>query len=115
MTAYDGKAVSPLMSKVSQESGLRVSRRQALLNPVTARTHAIVNGDSLSLTTAHGTMTVEAKIDASATPNVILVSTEGTRESGRSVHSTDDVRLLCDVSGSGSYCPTPATLLKVHA
>jgi menaquinone reductase, molybdopterin-binding-like subunit len=115
MKIYDGKSVSPLLGKVSQESGLRLSLRQAYVNPATAHGRSIANGDTISLTTKHGTMNVLAKIDASVMPDVLYVSTAGTRESGRSVPPAHDVRLLCDVSGSGSFSPTPVSLQKVLA
>ncbi len=114
-SAYDGKAVSPLFSKVSQESGLRLSLRQAYVNPATAKARSIADGETMSLTTKNGSMAVRAKIDSSVMPGVIFVSLAGTRDSILSMHSAHDVRLLCDVNESGTFSSTPVSLQKVNA
>jgi menaquinone reductase, molybdopterin-binding-like subunit len=115
MTVYDGKMISPLLCKVSQESGLRLALHQAYINPETAQKFALVSGETMLLNTKHGSMNVQAKIDASVMPDTIFVSTAGTRDGGGSASSAHDVRLLCDVSGSGTVSPTQVTIQKVKA
>ncbi len=114
-TIYNGTPVSPLLSKVSQESGLRLSLRQAYVNPATAMARSVANGETISLTTKNGSMTVQAKVDASVMPDVIFVSIAGSRESSVSAHSAHDVRLLCNVNENGSFSSTPVSLQKVTA
>ncbi|HLP15461.1 MAG TPA: molybdopterin dinucleotide binding domain-containing protein [Bacteroidota bacterium] len=115
-SAYSGKTVSPLMSKVSQESGLRLSAQDAYLNPVTAAAHQIEHGSTVALRTKNGTMNVRAKLDARTMPDVIFVSCTAQSCGNQSAiaSSAQDVRLLCEVSSGGSYTPTPVTIQKVY-
>jgi menaquinone reductase, molybdopterin-binding-like subunit len=114
MNAYAGTAVSPLMSKLSQESALRFSGRQAYVNPATALAHGIVQGEMVALRTKNGTMNVQASIDARTMPDVIFVSTPAGNGRDRTLHTgTNDIRLLCELNTSGAYTPTPVTIQKV--
>jgi len=112
MKIYD-TAISPLLSKVSQESGLRLGLHQAYVNPATASGSAVATGDTISLTTEHGTMKVQARVDASVMPGVIFVSTS--HGSGGSMEQAHDIRVLCDMNGSCSFTPTPVSIQKVLA
>jgi hypothetical protein len=115
MKVYDGTAISPLLSKVSQESDLRPGLHQAYVNPATAGGFAVATGDTISLTTEHGTMKVHARVDVSVMPGVIFVSTAHGSGAGGSVQQTSDIRMLCDMNGSGSFNPTPVSIQKVLA
>jgi menaquinone reductase, molybdopterin-binding-like subunit len=72
--AYAGTPVSPLVSKLSQESGLRLSAHQAYVNPRTAAANGIEHGSTVSLRTKNGTMNVQARVDARAMPDMVFVS-----------------------------------------
>jgi len=115
MNVYEGASVSPLMNKVSQESGLRLGLHQAYVNPATALAAEIANGDAVTLTTARGSMNVQAKVDAAVMPDVIFVSTTGAGAASGSAVQGRDIRVLCDMSAHGSFSPTPVSLQKVLA
>jgi hypothetical protein len=114
-TTYDGQLISPLMSKVTQESGLRLSMCQAYVNPVTAQAYSVATGDTLRLTTKRGSTIVHAKIDASVMPNIVFVSVAIAGTNGQKTRTAHDVRLLFDKNENGSFCSTPVSLQKVIA
>ncbi len=115
MNVYAGTSVSPLMSKVSQESGLRPWLHQAYVNPATALAASIATGDAVTLTTARGSMNVQAKVDAAVMPDVIFVSTTGAGALSGPDMQGRDIRVLCNMTAHGSFSPTPVSLQKVMA
>lgn len=115
--AYSQTAVSPLMSKLTQESGLRLSQAQASVNPATASSNGIVHGETISIRTKNGSVTVQARLDASVMPGVLFVSCQGgscSQKASSVLRHEADVRTICEVSSSGSYSPTPVTIQKVY-
>jgi hypothetical protein len=65
--------VSPLMSKLYQESNLRVGRNRAALNPASARASGVGDGGRAMLRTALGKCPIEVTVSPSVPPGVVEV------------------------------------------
>jgi len=105
-SAYGTTSVSPIMSKVGQESGLRPYGCQALLNPTTGAAVGVIENTSILLQTKNGSFQTRARFDASIMPGVI----------GLSATDPDDQRnilALCDMNTDASILPTPVKIQKV--
>jgi hypothetical protein len=66
--------LSPLMSKLYQESNLRLSPNHALLNPVTARACGVAEGARAILQTRCGSAQIEISLDSGLPPGVVKVA-----------------------------------------
>jgi len=66
--------LSPLMSKLYQESNLRLSPNHAVLNPVTARACGVGDGARAILQTRCGSAQIEISIDSGVPPGVVKVA-----------------------------------------
>lgn len=105
-SAYGTTSVSPIMSKVGQESGLRPHGCQALLNPITGAAFGVTESASILLQTKNGSFQTRARFDASIMPGVISLSAT----------DPDDQRsilALCDMNTDASILPTPVKIQKV--
>lgn len=67
-------AISPLLTKLYQESGLRSSTGTAVVNPRTASTHGLAAGCEVRLLTAAGAMRVALTLDESVMPGVVEIA-----------------------------------------
>jgi hypothetical protein len=65
--------VSPLMSKLYQESNLRLGRNRAALNPASAAACGVAEGDRAVLQTALGKRPIEVTVSPSVPPGVVEV------------------------------------------
>ncbi len=63
--------VSPVMTKLYRESGLRASARTAFLNPVTAKACGCSGGGTATLATKRGVMEVEIREDRGVMPGTV--------------------------------------------
>jgi anaerobic selenocysteine-containing dehydrogenase len=66
--------LSPLMSKLYQESNLRLSPNHAVLNPVTARACGVAEGARAILQTRCGSAQIEISLDSGVPPGVVKVA-----------------------------------------
>src|ERR1035437_10185052 len=66
--------LSPLMSKLYQESNLRLAANQAVLNPVTARACGVAKGARAILQTRCGSAQIEISLDSGVPPGVVKVA-----------------------------------------
>jgi hypothetical protein len=103
-TAYGGSEISPLMSKVSQESGLRHFTCRTYLNPKTADRFGIVEGCRVLLQTNNGSKHSEARLDDSVMPGIVGVS---------NTMNPQSLFTLCETNSDASICPTPVIIQKV--
>jgi menaquinone reductase, molybdopterin-binding-like subunit len=103
-TAYRSSEISPLMSKVGQESELRHFGCRTYLNPKTAGEYGIVEKCHVLLQTKNGSMQAEATIDASFMPGIVGVS---------NTMNLQNVFELCEINDNASFCPTPVKIQKV--
>jgi anaerobic selenocysteine-containing dehydrogenase len=65
---------SPLLSKIYQESNLKLGPKQAAIHPDEARAAGVVDGARAVLETLAGRIDVEVRVDASVSPGVVLVA-----------------------------------------
>jgi menaquinone reductase, molybdopterin-binding-like subunit len=103
-TIYDSSEISPLLSKVGQESELRHFGCRAYLNPKTASDLGISEKNRLLVQTLHGSIQAEARMDTAVMPGIIGVC---------SSMNPQNVFELCDKNGNASPCPTPVKIQKV--
>ena len=103
-TVYSNSEISPLMSKVGQESGLRPFGCRAYLNPTTAEVIGIHEGCRIVLQTNKGSMEAEARYDASIMPGIVGVS--------NTTHPQNFIA-LCEMNDNAAICPTPVKIQKV--
>ena len=107
--------MSPVMSKLFQESELRQVGGRASINPVTARRTTLEEGDAARIHTGSGTLETTMHLDPSVRPDVIVVSVgplpNGVEATGHP--GTDGVLTMCDITEEGTWRVTPATIEKV--
>ena len=72
--ALDDSQVSPLMTKLYQESGLRRLLNQADINPATARAYGLADRGGAVIETPSGSLRVEVRFDPGVMPGVIHVA-----------------------------------------
>ena len=101
---YGSSEVSPLMSKVGQESGLRHFGCRAYLNSTTADGLSIVEGCRILLQTNNGSMQAEAHLDDSLMPGIVGIS---------NTMDLQSLVALCEMNDDASICPTPVKIQKV--
>jgi menaquinone reductase, molybdopterin-binding-like subunit len=98
--ALDDAHVSPLMTKLYQESGLRRLNNQADINPATAVALGLSNRSRALVETPSGAVRVEIRFDAGVMPGVIHVAlgpSGSTNESGEA----RDRRCVLEICPSG--------------
>lgn len=72
--AVGGNKISPLLSKVYQESGLRDSPAVAAISPPSAELFQLTNGCLAMVETACGGAQVKVKVDSAVMPGVVQVA-----------------------------------------
>jgi menaquinone reductase, molybdopterin-binding-like subunit len=100
---YGSTEISPLMSKVGQESGLRHFGCRAYLSPKTGAEFGIVNNCRVLLHTKSGTMQAEVNLDASIMPDIVAVS---------DIMNQKNISSLCEIDNNSSIQPTPVKIQK---
>jgi anaerobic selenocysteine-containing dehydrogenase len=106
-------AVSPVVSKLDQESALRRCGRTAAVNPETARKLGVRNGKKARLSTAMGAIAVTIATDAAVMPDVIELCVgpdaiaRGEKGARHSLNALD----LCPAAGDGVWRTTEAKLV----
>lgn len=93
----DDAQVSPLMTKLFQESGLRRLLNQADINPATARAAGLGNRASALVETASGSVRVEIRLDPGVMPGVIHVALgpSGSVDRGGRIRDKKSVLEIC--------------------
>ncbi len=113
--AHSGATISPVMSKVFQESDLRMNGGTVLLNPKTATLFGLKNEDRAAVRTSNGLLTVRVLHDPSVQPG-LLHAAVGPLPNGTPVAEEEEsagVLSLCTVRDDGSWRYTAATIEKV--
>ncbi|MFA6467438.1 MAG: molybdopterin-dependent oxidoreductase [Bacteroidota bacterium] len=107
--------VSPILSKVFQETELRAINGTVSINPTTAIQYGLSKDDEAELSTVNGTMKVHVKIDPTIRPGVIEASIapllNGIETPAHPAGS--NILNLCEVTNDGTWRITTAKLLKV--
>lgn len=107
--------VSPLMTKVFQESGLRSISDIAVIDPVTAHSCGLNDGDLADLETSRGSRRMKITIDQSVMPHVIHVAVgpDPVAFTNNSLEFTQNILSLVELDNDCAWKPTPANLRKV--
>ena len=95
--AEEGGRVSPLMTKLYQESGLRCLANQAFIHPDTARANGLSDEREAWIETAAGAIQVEVHFDVAVMPDVVHVSTGPARENflSKSLRAPENAGSIC--------------------
>lgn len=106
--------VSPIMSKLFQESALRELDGIAVIAPATAAKHGLEDGNLARIATARGKKDVRVRCDPAARDGVVHVCV-GPRPNGQETTSspaTDELLSLCETANDGTWRITMATIEK---
>ncbi|MHB1050925.1 MAG: molybdopterin dinucleotide binding domain-containing protein [Bacteroidota bacterium] len=112
--ATSASQISPILSKIFQESELRADHGTILVNPVTAKEYGLNSETPVTLTTPAGSMTVVIKIARSVRPGIIEAAVGPIRNGLKiSQHPSGETILnLCAIDDNGTWRTTPAQFLK---
>ncbi|MFA6457709.1 MAG: molybdopterin dinucleotide binding domain-containing protein, partial [Bacteroidota bacterium] len=112
--ATSASQISPILSKIFQETELRADHGTILVNPVTAKEYGLAPEIPVTLTTSAGSMTVMIKITTSVRPGVIEAVVGPTRNGIQiSRHpSGETIMNLCAIHDDGTWRTTPVQILK---
>lgn len=106
--------MSPLLSKIFQESDLRYLNGTVSIHPSTAASMGLVKDDHAVVITANGKMTVRIKIDPNVSTSMILASI-GPLPNGKETPlqpAGTNILNLCEVKQDGTWRLTSAELMK---
>jgi len=107
--------ISPILSKVFQETELRHVNGIVSINPETASQLGVTNDSPMTLSTKNGSAAVNVKIDTTVRPGIVDAAIgpnlNGTETPAHPVGNT--LLNLCDVTNDGTWRITPAQILKV--
>jgi hypothetical protein len=108
--ALDDTTVSPLMTKLYQESGLRRLLNQADINPVTAKALGLAEREGAVLETATGSIRVEIRFDPGVMPGVIRVAVGpvGPRQGNKGLRDTQSILTICQTDSGPVWRVTRA-------
>jgi menaquinone reductase, molybdopterin-binding-like subunit len=103
-SVYGSTQVSPLLSKVGQESGLRPCGDQVYLHPLTATRLGIIDYERVVIHTQKGSMEVQSRFDASVMPGIIAAASDTLQK---------NILAFCEMNDDASIRPTPVQIEKV--
>jgi len=106
--------VSPVMSKLYQESGLRDMANQAFINPKTGSALGLVDGGQAVVATRQGSMPVKIQFDSGVMPGVIHVAVGPAPNKNEMAKKIDENILeICQAGNDLAWRVTPAQVRKV--
>jgi menaquinone reductase, molybdopterin-binding-like subunit len=112
--AVSSGQISPVMSKLYQESGLRELANLAFVNPGTGSANGLKDGEQAVIETQQGSATVKVKFDLAIMPGVIHVAV------GPTANGTDgkeklaeNILRICQIDSDSTWRITPAQVRKV--
>ncbi len=112
--AVSSSSISPILSKLFQESELRENAGTISINPETATRYRLRSNDTALLETEEGKMNVRVKLNTSIQPGVILASVgPALNETNFSDATYNDVLSLCTISDHGTWRITQAKVSKI--
>jgi hypothetical protein len=113
-SALSSGSISPILSKVFQESDLRSNNGTALINPSTASQLGFQDGSAAVVRTRKGSMNVRLMLDPAVRPG-LLHAAVGPWPNGTSGNDTMDnegVLAICEVQEDGTWRFTDVTIEK---
>ncbi len=106
--------VSPILSKVYQESNLRHSSHDAMVNPATGKSYGLTDGKQIEIKTESGSMKAKARFSASVMPGIIHVEVgPDTRALPAGQMSGEDVLAICKLEEDDTWRITQAKVREV--
>jgi anaerobic selenocysteine-containing dehydrogenase len=106
--------VSPVMSKLYQESGLRNLANQAFINPDTGSANGLVDGAPALLKTPRGAVTAKMQFDPAVMPGVIHVAIGPAPNGTESAQKLEEnILAICRIENDSTWRVTPAQVRKV--
>lgn len=107
--------ISPILSKVFQETELREPNGVVRINPATAKEFGFLANEFATLSTKNGSVTVQLKTSNAVQPGVIeaAVAPSPNGVATPSQPAEKSILNLCEISDNGTWRITPAHLLKV--
>ncbi|MFA6455306.1 MAG: molybdopterin-dependent oxidoreductase [Bacteroidota bacterium] len=107
--------ISPIMSKVFQETELRAVNGTVSVNPTTALQYGLSKEEPADLSTINGTMKVRVKVDPTVRPGVIEASIAPLPNGIETPKhpAGNNILNLCEVTNDGTWRMTTAKFLKV--
>jgi anaerobic selenocysteine-containing dehydrogenase len=113
-SAISSASVSPILSKLFQESELRENAGTITINPETAERFRLRSNDTALLETEEGKMNVHVKLNTSVQPGVVVASVGPALNGVKLSEVThNDVLSLCTISEEGTWRITPAKVSKI--
>ncbi|MBP1649819.1 MAG: Anaerobic dehydrogenase typically selenocysteine-containing-like protein, partial [Bacteroidetes bacterium] len=102
--------VSPLMSKLYQESGLRMLSNHALINPETGKARGIKENETATVETPAGLFQVIVRFDASVMPDVlhVAIGPDGATINSGNTGDASDLLSMCLAEDGRSWRVTAA-------
>jgi len=111
--AVGNSQVSPIMSKLYQESGLRDLANQAFINPGTGGSIGLKDGEQVVVGTQQGSMPVNIHFDAAVMPDVVHVAVGPTANGTESTNGfAEDILNICQIDGDSTWRVTPVQVRK---
>jgi anaerobic selenocysteine-containing dehydrogenase len=110
--------VSPLLSKLFQESDLYPGPNQGFINPDTGRRYGLAHNQEARITTRSGSKVIRVWFDAAVAPGVIYIavapSRDGFSRSGQTKGKSPSASILeiCDIQQDLTWRITPANVRK---
>jgi len=110
--SIDSGALSPLMSKVFQESDLRDVAGRVFVNPSTAASVGVTSGGRALVRTKTGSATLTVVESERVMPGVIsgVVGPLPNGATAKDELDNDDILALCDLGDDGTWRVTAATM-----
>ncbi len=111
--AVPGLLVSPLLSKLYAESGLRENGERAFVHPETGRASGLKDGCRASLETSMGSTRVHVQFDDSVMPGTVHMTAGPTLGSGSAKDSktmSDRILAICDITEGGTWRTSQAAI-----
>lgn len=112
----DSGPVTPLITKLYQETEFRKDTNRALIHPETAGLYRLRDGSDTRIVTDSGELTVKIEFNDSIMPGVVHVSLGPDLESiagVREVRIKDTILSVCTLKKNGTWRTTPARIETV--
>jgi anaerobic selenocysteine-containing dehydrogenase len=111
----DSGSISPVMSKIFQESDLRSISGRVFVNPSTAAAHGVTSGGRAIVQTRIGSAIVTIVESETVMPGVIsaVVGPLPNGMTAKDELNNGTILALCDLQQNGTWRATPATMGRV--
>ncbi len=112
----DSGPVTPLITKLYQETEFRKGTNRALIHPATARTYRLRDGFPAKIISDSGELTVRIEINDAIMPDVVHVALGPDQDSITGIEEVkieDNVLSICSLQENGTWRATPVRIQTV--